>query len=87
MDHLALCAHVGDVEAHGALHAVQVVVQARAAVHEQGGGDPVEVQADRQVVLEVRVDQLDGPLELVVRQGHPVVLGNGEFTHGLQPVL
>ena len=31
--------HSGDVEAHGALHAVEVVVEAGGRVHEQGRGD------------------------------------------------
>ena len=39
VDHLALDAHSGDVEAHGALHAVEVVVEAGGRVHEQGRGD------------------------------------------------
>ena len=37
--HLALDTHSGDVEAHGALHAVEVVVEAGGRVHEQGRGD------------------------------------------------
>ena len=40
-----------------------------APVHEEGGGDPVEVQAEGEAALEVLVDELDGPLELVVGQG------------------
>ncbi|CAN3977223.1 large-conductance mechanosensitive channel protein MscL, partial [Dysosmobacter welbionis] len=81
VDHLAVGAHIGDVKGDRALHAVQVIVQAGAAVHEQGGGDPVQVQAHTKAVLKLLVDQLDGPLELVVAEGHPVAGGDGGFTH------
>ena len=37
--HLALDAHGGDVEAHRALHTVEVIVEAGGRVHEQGRGD------------------------------------------------
>ena len=87
VDHLPLGPHVGDVEGDGALHAVQVVVQARAPVHEQRGGDPVQVQPEGEVALEVLVDELNGPLELVVGQGHFVAAGDGELAHVIKPVL
>ena len=87
VDHLSVGAHVGDVEGDGPLHAVQVVVEAGLAVHEQGGGDPVEVQPHAQAVLELLMDQLDGPLELVVAQGHPVAGGDGGFTHSWKCIL
>ena len=79
--HLAFGAHVGDVKADGALHAVEVVVQAGAAIDEQGRRDPVEVQAEGEVALEILVDQFNGPLELVVAQGHFVAGGDGESAH------
>ena len=87
MDHLPLGAHVGDVKAHGALHAVQIVVEAGAPVHEQGGGDTVEVQPEGEAALEVLVDELNGPLEFVVGQGHFVAGGDGELAHVIKPVL
>ena len=81
MDHLSVQPHIGDVKGDGAFHAVQVVVQACGAVHEQGSGDTVKVQAHRQVVLEIRVDQLNGALEFVVGQRHTVAGGDGQFAH------
>ena len=87
VDHLPVGAHVGNVEGDRAFHAVEVVVQAGAAVHEQRGGHPVEVQPHAQAVLELLMDQFDGPLQLVVAEGHPVAGGNGGFTHGRKSFL
>ncbi|MPM98929.1 hypothetical protein SDC9_146119 [bioreactor metagenome] len=81
VDHLPVSAHVRNVEGHGAFHAVEIVVQARSPVHKQGGGDPVEVQPLRQVLLKIRVNEFDGALELVVGQRHFVPGGNHYFTH------
>ena len=36
---------------------------------------------NRQVVLEIRVDQLNGALEFVVGQRHTVAGGDGQFAH------
>jgi hypothetical protein len=47
----------------------------------------VQVQPHRQIVLEVRVDQLDSPLKLIVGQGHPIPGGDGQFAHGFKSVL
>ncbi len=47
----------------------------------------MQVQPHGEVVLEVRVDQLNGPLELVVGQRHFVAGGDGEFAHVMKPVL
>ena len=87
VDHLTLGPHIGDVKGDGAFHTVEVVVQSGGAVHKQGGGDPVQVQPHGEIVLKIGVDQLNGPLELVVGQGHLVAGGNGEFAHVIRPVL
>ncbi|CDC71191.1 unknown [Oscillibacter sp. CAG:155] len=60
--HLPLGAHIGDVEGDRALHTVQVIVQTGLAVHEKGSRDPVQVEPDREAVLKLAVDQLNGPL-------------------------
>ena len=83
MHHLAVGPHVGDVKGDRALHAVEVVVEAGVSVHKQGGGDPVQIQPDGEAVLELRVDQFDGTLELVVGKRHLVAFGDDELAHGV----
>ena len=81
VDHLAVEPHIRDIKSHGALHAVQVIVEAGAAVHEQGSGDPAQVQRVAEVCLEGILDEGDGPLQLIVGQGHFVTGGNEQLAH------
>ena len=55
VDHLGGAFHAVDVEGHGALHAVQVVVEAGGGGHKQGGGHPVQTQGAGQLVLKQAV--------------------------------
>jgi hypothetical protein len=71
----------GDVEAHGPLHAVEVVVEAGVPVHEQGRGDPAEVQGELQVLLEAALYELNGPLHIVAAEGRAVALGDQTGIH------
>ena len=85
--HLAVSAHIGDIEGHRTLHTVKVIVQARFSVHKQRGGHTMQIQPHRQAVLELLMDQLDGPLQLVVGQRHLIPGGNGQFTHVSSSIL
>ncbi len=88
MNHLALGpAHGGDVEAYGALHTVEVVVEAGVFVHEQRRGNPAEIQSKFQILLKTAFDKLDGPLHVVTIERGAVALGNGAGIHKLPPVL
>ena len=78
--HLGVLPHGGHVEADGALHAVQVVVEARGRVHKQGRGDPLEVQRGAQLYLEDIFDEPDGFLGLVQAQGGLVVFRDDGHT-------
>src|SRR5699024_7842443 len=73
--------HGGNIEADGALHPVEVVVEAGVPVHEQGGGDPAEVQGELQVLLKGALDKLDGPLHAVAGQRGPVARGDVAVAH------
>ena len=79
--HLGADAGGGDVETHRALHAVQVVVQAQGRVHEQGGGDPLEVQRRAQLDLEGLLDHANGLLGVVKAQAGHIALGDGILAH------
>ena len=81
VDHLAVEPYIRNVKGHGALHAVQVVVEAGAAVHEQGCGDAAQVQRVAEVRLKGALDKGDGPLQLVVGQGHLVTGGDEQLAH------
>ncbi len=75
VDHLALGPHVGDVEGHGPLHAVQVVVQAGGHRHKQRGRHPVQPQGPGQLVGKEAVAQVDGALGLINGQQGLIPLG------------
>ena len=85
MHHLALAVHGGHVEAHRALHAVQVVVQAGFHAHEQRGGHTAQVQRVAQLHLEIVLDEFDGQLGVEGAQRRPVALGNGDAVHRRSP--
>ena len=84
--HLTFGAHVGDVEGDGTLYTVEVIIQAGLAVYEEGSGDPMQIEPYGEAVLKLAVDQFNGPLQLVVGQGHPVSRRDHNFTHS-QTVL
>ena len=87
VDHLAVGPHVGNIKGHRAFHAVEVVVQAGGSVHKQGRGDPVQIQLPAQIRLEVRLDELDGALKLVVGEGHMIALRDDYLAHMKQSFL
>ena len=81
VDYLTIGSHVRDVKCDRALHTVQVIIEAGGAIYKQRGGDPVQIQPHRQVMLKVGVNQLNSALELIVGQGHLIAGGNGQFAH------
>ena len=81
MYHLTVGAHVGDVEGDGALHTVQVIIQAGVLPDEQGSGDPAQIQRLSQIDLEVTLDELNGALHLIDGQRRLVTGGNENLTH------
>ena len=48
VDHHGGVVHGPDVEGDGALHAVEVVVEAGAGLHEEGSGDPAQIEGTAQ---------------------------------------
>ena len=62
VDHHGGVGHAADVKGDGALHAVQIVVQAGRLSYEQRGGDPVEAEGAAEAVLKQAVEQADGLL-------------------------
>ena len=85
MDHLGISAHGGNVEADGALIAIQIVIQTGILGDEQGSGDPLQVQRGGEFLLEGCFDIGDGPLGVVGIQGRGVVFGNVDFIHVCSP--
>ena len=81
VNHLTVQTHIGNIKGHGALHAVQVIVEAGTAIHEQGGGDAAQVQRVAEVCLEGICDKGDGSLQLIVGQGHFVAGWNVKLAH------
>ena len=82
MDHLRVgSAGVGDIEGHGALHAVEIVVQTRFLVDEQGSGYAPEIERITQVRLKIALNELDRPLHLIYGQRRAVTVGNVDLAH------
>ena len=81
VDHLGIPAGGGDIEGHGALHPVEVVIEAGGRLHEQGSGDPAEVQRPAQRVLEEALEQADGLLGIVEVQKGGVALRDVRVVH------
>ena len=81
VNHLGAGAGGGHVEADRALHAVQVVVQAGGRVHEQGRGDPLQMQCGAELHLEDLLDQADGLLGVVKAQAGRVAAGQHGLVH------
>ena len=81
MYHLPGGTHIGDVKGDGALHAVEVVVQAGIFLHEQGSGDTAQIQRLPQIHLKIALDELDGPLHLVGGQRRLVAGRDRQFAH------
>ena len=79
--HLTLRAHVGNVEGHGTLHAVEVIVQTRILIHEQGSGNAPKIQRLPQIHLEIALDELDSALHLVGGQRRLVPGRDRHFAH------
>ena len=86
MHHLALGAHGRHVEADGALHAVQVVVQAGLSPHEQRRGHAAQVQRVRQLHLEVVLDKLNGQLGVEGVQRRRVAVWDHNAVHEPSPL-
>ncbi len=81
MHHLSLCAHIGDIKGHGALHAVEVIVQTRILIHKQGSGNAPQIQRLPQIHLEIALDELDCALHLIGRQRRFVPSRDRHFAH------
>ena len=80
--HLApVAAHRGDVEAHGALHAVEVVVQAGFLPHEQRGRHAPQIQRVAELLLEIVLDKFDGELGVKGAKRRSIALGDRDFIH------
>ena len=71
----------GYIKADGALHAVQIIVQAAAVQNKQRGGNALQVQGGTQLFLKDGFDDADGPLGIVQAQKIMIVFGNGRFGH------
>ncbi len=65
VDHLGLPPGEGDVKGDGALHAVQVVIQAGGCLHKQGRRHPAQTQGTPQIVLKQPLEQADGLLGII----------------------
>ena len=87
MHHLAVDAHVGNIEGDRALHAVQIIVQAGILIHKEGGGYPAQIQRLAQVDLEIALDELDGTLHLIGVQRRLISCGNVNLAHASAPLL
>ena len=78
-------AHIFDGERYGALHAVEVVVQARIGKDEEGRRDASEAEGLGEFGLEGLLEQLDGVLHAFRRQ-HGTIVGGEVEVHCLQVV-
>ena len=81
----ASVAHVFDGERYGALHAVEVVVQARIGKDEERRRDASEAEGLGEFGLEGLLEQLDGVLHAFRRQ-HGAIVGGEVEVHCLQVV-
>ena len=81
MHHLALCAHIRDIEGHRALHAIEVIVQTRILLHEQGSRNAPQIERLPQIHLEIALDELDCALHLIGRQRRFVPSRDRHFAH------
>ena len=81
MHHLGVCPQRGHVEGDGALHAVQIIVQARGRVHEQRRRHALQMQRAAQLFQEDLLDKADGLLCVIKPQRRPVPGGNDGFRH------
>ncbi len=77
---LLILGHKGDIQ-------TEVIVQTRAAIHEQGGRDTVQVQTNGQAVLKLQMDQLNGTLKLIVGEQRVVPIRDNKFTHKFRIIL
>ena len=81
VDHLGGVLHPVDLKGDGALHPVQVIVEAGGGGDEQGGRHPVQAQGTGEAVLEQTLEQADGLLGLIEAEEGAVSLGNDGFSH------
>ena len=79
--HLGVPPNGGYVKGDGALHPVEIVVQAGGCLHEQRGGHPAQMQRTAQGVLKQAVEQTDGLLGIVQVQAGGVPLGDNSLKH------
>ena len=78
---LRVVADVGDIEADGALHAVEVIVQTGIFFHEEGSGNAAQIERVAQVDLKITLDEFNGALHLVNVQRRVIVGGNVGLAH------
>ena len=82
MDHLRIPADIGDVKGDGALHTVQIIVQAGGRFHKKRRRDTTEVQIAAEGILEHTLDKADGLLGIVERKAAAVACRDEHLTHG-----
>ena len=82
MDHLRIPADIGDVKGDGALHAVQVVIEAGGGFHEKRRRDTAQIEIAAEGVLEHPLDEADGLLGIVERKAAAVACRDEHLTHG-----
>ena len=78
---LRVVVDVGDIEADGALHAVEVIVQTGIFFHEEGSGNAAQIERVAQVDLKITLDEFNGALHLVNVQRRVIVGGNVGLAH------
>jgi len=78
MHDFGVIADGGHVEAHGALDAIEVVIQAGLGIYDERCCHAHEVQRRAQLGQEHMLDALDGPLCVVQRKLRLIALGNGD---------
>ena len=81
MHHLGVGTNIGDVEGNGALDTVEVIVQTRILINEQGSRHPAQIQCLTEVDLEIALDELNGALHFVHGKRRFVPFRNNDLTH------
>ena len=87
MDHLCIPADIGDVKGDGALHTVQIIVQAGGRFHKKRRRDTTEVQIAAEGILEHTLDKADGFLGIVKGKTTAIALWDKNPTHNFRTPL
>jgi hypothetical protein len=76
--------HAFDGKGDGALHAIEVIVEAETLEHEEGCRDTTQAQFRRQVAQEKVLNLLDSQLGLLQVEGRSIALGLDELAHAFR---